>query len=120
MEYVRTRTIESTNGIEITPLVIRVQDKLSKAAETSMLRGALSTHRLFDLSLAAKRRKTRPDSNKIVQKYSEIYRHQALRQIEESREDEAKVVNMRDTRLARPWRTKYKAVIYDLNQCSQL
>ncbi|RFU25333.1 hypothetical protein B7463_g11001, partial [Scytalidium lignicola] len=68
-----------------------------------MLRGALSTQRIFDLSLAAKRRKIKPDGNKIVQKYGEIYGCQALRQIEDDREEEAKVVNMREAQLARPW-----------------
>ncbi|RFU24351.1 hypothetical protein B7463_g11984, partial [Scytalidium lignicola] len=117
MEYVRAHTIESINRIEITPSVVHVQDKLGKAAETSMLRGALSTQRVFDLSLATERRKIQPDGNKIVQKYNKIYGRQALRQIEDDREEEARVVNMREARLTRPWRMKYKAIVSDLDKC---
>ncbi|RFU29016.1 hypothetical protein B7463_g7312, partial [Scytalidium lignicola] len=82
-----------------------------------MLQGALSTQRVFDLSLATERRKIQPDGNKIVQKYGEIYGRQALRQIEDDREEEARVVNMREARLTRPWRMKYKAIVSDLDKC---
>jgi hypothetical protein len=61
-------------GTPITPSMVRVQDKIEKASETSMLTGALSTNLLRDLTIAEDARKSRKDtSGKIVQKYGEIY-----------------------------------------------
>ena len=48
--------------VPLTPSVVRVAEKVEKASETSMLRGALSTHQLLDLGdaeVARKRRKKR-------------------------------------------------------------
>jgi hypothetical protein len=50
----------------------------------------------------------------VVQKYGEIYGYQACKQIEEDERDEKRVVNMREQRLAKPWRTKYKKAIQEL------
>ena len=111
-------TSHTRNTIEdfilLTPSVIEVQDKLEKAAEKSILQGALSTQWLYDLSLATERHKPRADGNKIVQKYGEIYGSQARRQIAEERAEELKVVNIREVKLARPWRAKYKKVMAEL------
>ena len=64
-----------------------------------MLRGALSTHRVYDLSIAESvRRERKGGSNKIVQKYGEIYGYQARRDIKLDKEDEQEAVNMRDKR----------------------
>jgi hypothetical protein len=79
-----------------------------------MLSGALSKNRLFDLSLAAKRRQEKKDSGKIVQKYREIYRSQAFKEIEADRLDEEKVVNMRSERLRKAQKVHFKKVIKEL------
>ena len=50
-------------------------------------------------------------SNKVVQKYREIYGYQAHKQIEEDKEVEKKVINMREKHLAEPWKKRYKAFI---------
>jgi hypothetical protein len=52
-----------------------------------------------DLSLAAERRDATKDGGKIVQKYGEIYGKVALRQTEEDRAEEERIVNMRDKRI---------------------
>ena len=79
LEYVHSRTVSAMEGdIPITPLVLRVQDKVSQASERSMLARALSTNRVHDLTIAEAARKERKEaSDKVVQKYSEIYGHQA-------------------------------------------
>ena len=74
VNYIRSRTEQAISGGPIPPSVIRVQDKVEKASGTSMLRGALSTHRLHDLSVVDTVRKARKEaSGKVVQKYGEIY-----------------------------------------------
>ena len=61
-----------------------------------------------------KARKERNEApNKVVQKYGEIYGHQARRQIAEDEEDERRVINMREKRLTDPWRKKYKEIMKD-------
>ena len=101
------------NGTPITPSVLRVQEKVEGAAERSMLSGALAKQRVHDLSIAEQEREKRKDkdNNKIVQKYGEIYVYQGRADILADDEDEAKVVNMRNARLARPWREKYKKMM---------
>jgi hypothetical protein len=82
-----------------------------------MYKGALSTNRLLDLRVAEEARKRRKESSsKVVQKYGEIYGNQARKQIEADIQDELKVVNMRDKRLSKPWRIKYKKIMVDLVQ----
>jgi hypothetical protein len=112
IDYIRTRQLAAIEGSDpLTPSVIRVTDKLEKAAQSSMIKGALSTHRLHDLSMAAKRREVKVDGGKIVQKYGEIYGQQALRQIEEDRIEELKVVNIRNTRLAKKWKKIFQTQV---------
>jgi hypothetical protein len=97
VEYIKKRHFESIElGVPLTPSVVRVAEKVEKASETSMLRGALSTHRLLDLGdeeVARKRRKE--ESGKVVQKYGEIRVYHARKQIEAEEEEENRVVNMR-------------------------
>ena len=83
LEYVRSRTVSAIEGdIPITPSVLRVQDKVSQASERSMLAGALATNRVHDLTIAEAAQKERKEaSGKVVQKYGEIYGHQARRDI---------------------------------------
>jgi hypothetical protein len=50
----------------ITPSVIRVANKVEKASKTSMLSGALSTHRLSDLNQASEQRQRKADGNRVV------------------------------------------------------
>ena len=96
---------------------MRVAEKVEKASEISTLKGALSTHRLFDLSIAeATRKKMKEGSGKVVQKYGEICGHEARKQIEDDEEDEKTVVNMREKRLQKPWILKYEKVIRALNK----
>jgi hypothetical protein len=89
------------NGIPITLSVLRVQDKIEGASQRSILSGALAKNRVLDLGLAEAERLKRKDkdSNKIVQKYGEIYVQQGRADIEADDEDEQKV---------KPWKAKYK------------
>jgi hypothetical protein len=116
LEYVRSRTVSAIDGdVPITPSVLRVQDKISQASERLMLAGALSTNRVYDLLIAEAARKERKEaSSKIVQKYSEIYGHQARREIALDEEDEKEVVNIRNSRLSKPWKKKYSRVMKEL------
>src|SRR5258708_26620677 len=97
VEYIKKRHFESIEqGVPLTPSVVRVAEKVEKASETSMLRGALSTHRLLDLSDAEVARKRRKEeSGKFVQKYGEIRVYHARKQIESEEEEENRGVNMR-------------------------
>jgi hypothetical protein len=116
LEYICSQTVLAIDGdILITPSVLQVQDKVSQASEWSMLARALSTNRVYDLSIAEAARKERKEaSSKIVQKYSEIYGYQAWREIALDGEDEKEVVNMRNNRLSKPWKKKYSNVIKEL------
>ena len=101
----------------ITPSVIRVADKVENASQRSMLAGALATNRIHDLSIAeAARQKRKEASGKIVQKYGEIYGHQARKDIAADEDDEKEVINMREQRLMKPWKVKYKAVVKKFKQ----
>jgi hypothetical protein len=63
-----------------------------------MLARALSTNRVHNLSITEAARKERKEaSSKIVQKYGEIYGHQARREIALDEEDEKEVVNMHNS-----------------------
>lgn len=84
----------------ITPTVLRVQEKVSKSADRMVLAGQLSTEYLRAMQSREKARKDRNQApNKVVQKYGEIYGHQARRQIIEDEEEERDVVNMREKRI---------------------
>lgn len=122
VDYVQKRQYESVkNQIPLTPSVLRVADKVEKAAETSMLRGALSTHRLHDMTEAENARKKRKQQNgKVVQKYGEIYKYQAVYDIEKEEEEESRVVNMRHKRLRKQWEKKYQKVIQEINRSVSL
>ncbi len=77
-----------------------------------MLTGALLTNRLRDLTITEDVRKSRKNaSGQVVQKYGEIYGNQACLQIQADIEDERQVVNMREKRLQKPWREKYKKMV---------
>jgi hypothetical protein len=106
---VKERIEAAINGTPITPSVKRVQEKVEGATERSMLSRALAKQRVHDLSLAAQEREKRDDrdNGRIVQKYGEIYVYQGRADIIADDEDEAKVVNMRNARLAKPWRKAY-------------
>jgi hypothetical protein len=80
-----------------------------------MLAGALATNWVYDLAIAEAARKERKEaSGKVVQKYGEIYGHQAWRDIFLDDEEEKEVVNMRNNRLSKPWKKKYKLVMKEL------
>jgi hypothetical protein len=83
------------------------------ASERSILSSALAKHRVHDLSVAEAEREKRKDkdNNKIFQKYGEIYVHQGRTDIEEDDADDLRVINMRNQRLAKPWKVKYKKVM---------
>lgn len=116
VEYIRKRQFDAVDqDLPITPSVIRVFQKVEKASETSMLSGALSKHRLQDLSQAEAIRKRRNEgSRKVVQKYGEIRVYQARKDIEEDNKEEAKVVNMREQRAKKRWELKWKVVMAEL------
>ena len=115
IDYLDSRIEASIRlGEPLTPTVRRIHQKVEGAAQRSILRGALSSQRVADLSSAAKRRESSIDGRKVVQKYGEIYGHQALRQIEADLADEERVVNTRNIRLSKPWKVKYKRVLQQL------
>jgi DDE superfamily endonuclease len=118
VEYIKKRHFESVEqGVPLTPSVVRVAEKVEKASETSILRGALSTHRLYDLSDAEVARKRRKEeSGKVVQKYGEIRVYHARKQIEAEEEEESRVVNMRLKRLEKGWRKQYSKVLKELKE----
>jgi hypothetical protein len=94
----------------ITPTVIRVQEKVTKSADRMILAGQLSTELLTATKRSEKDRKERNDPpNRVVQKYGEIYGHQARRQIEEDEADERRVVNMREQRVKKRKEKEAKA-----------
>jgi hypothetical protein len=66
-----------------------------------MLSRALSTHRLSDLNQASKQRQQKADSNRVVQKYREIYGYKARRDIDEQDEEDSRVVNIREAKKKR-------------------
>jgi hypothetical protein len=112
VEYIQKRQKQAIQGTTLlTPLITRVFDKIEKAFFTSILSGALFTNRLSDLAYTAEARKEQKKGNKIVQKYGEIYRNVARRQIALDKEKEEKVVNMKKARKATIWRKKYKKVV---------
>ena len=115
-DYVQRRLELALEGEPITPSVRRVTEKLEISAQRSMLKGALATQHIQDLNLASQARQKSKDGRKIVQKYGEIYGRHALRQIEDDRRDELCVVNMRDARLSKPWKIKYKSVMKELRE----
>ena len=91
----------------ITPTVIRVQEKVSKSADRMVLIGQLSTEHLRATQSREKARKERNDApNRVIQKYGEIYGHQARRQIAEAEEE---VINMREKRIKARKEKKAKA-----------
>jgi hypothetical protein len=118
LEYIRKCHFDSIKqGVPITPSVVRVAERVEKASETSILRGALSTHRLHDLSDAeAARKRRKEESSKVVQKYAEIRVCHARKQTKAEEEEETRVVNMRLKRLEQGWRKQYSKVLKELEQ----
>jgi hypothetical protein len=94
-EYV----MERLQSGDITPTVLRVQDKVARASDRMVLAGQLSIEYLRAIQAHEQARKERNQgSNKVVQKYGEIYGYQARRQIAMDEDDEKEVVNMREKR----------------------
>jgi hypothetical protein len=129
INYIEERQLKSIQeGIPLTPSVLRVTQKVNKASETSILKGTLSTHRLFDLSNAeAARKRRKEESGKVVQKYGEIYAYQARKQIEEDKEEEKQVVNMREKRVQKKLEVveakslrQYKKVLKEIDKSFKL
>ena len=87
-------------------------EKVEKGTDQLVISGRLAQELLKANNAYAKQRKQRKDgSNKVVQKYGEIYGSQARRQIAEDEEDEKRVVNMCEKRLQDPWKKRYKAIM---------
>jgi hypothetical protein len=79
------------------------------------LAGRLAANRIYNLSIAEAACEARKEaSSKIVQKYGEIYRHQARRDIALDNDNEKEVVNIRNAQLARQWKKAYKKVMQEL------
>ncbi|PMD59979.1 uncharacterized protein K444DRAFT_529098, partial [Hyaloscypha bicolor E] len=51
------------------------------------------------------------EASRIIQKYGEITMEQERKDINADNKDEARVINIRHTRLSKPWRNKYKKMI---------
>ena len=117
VDYIQDRQSKAImEETPLTPSVLRIQKKVEKASITSILKGGLSTHRLHDLQNAeAQCNKNKgKDGNKVVQKYGEIYGHQARRQIKEDRLEEDRVINLRNQRMGKIWRKKYTTMVSTL------
>ena len=100
------------NGLPFTPVVIRVIEKVEKGTDQLVISGQLAQELLRANNAYAEKRKERKEgSNKVVQKYGEIYGHQARRQIEADEKDEKRVVNIREKRLQAPWKKQYKGIM---------
>lgn len=114
VDYVRERQMASiSDGIPLIPSVTRVTDKIEAGSMRSILAGALSTYRVHGLGIVQKARNEKDmkeDKGKIVQKYGEIYGHQALTDIAADIEDEKVVVNMRLQRKQKEWSKKWDKV----------
>jgi hypothetical protein len=65
------------------------------------------------LSLAAQEqeKKDNKDNKRIVQKYSKIYVYQGQADIIADNKDKAKVVNIQNAQLAKPWRKAYLKIM---------
>ncbi|KAI1005655.1 hypothetical protein K3495_g2569 [Podosphaera aphanis] len=81
-----------------------------------MLKGGLASQHIHDLNLANQAREKAKDGKKVVQKFGVVYGGHARRQIEDDKMEESAVVNMRDSKLARPWKAKYKLVMKELKR----
>jgi hypothetical protein len=109
-EYIQQRI---QNG-PITPTVIRVMQKVEKGTEKMVIQGQLSKELLAANNAYAKQRKERKEgSNKVVQKYGEIYGRQARRQALLDEVAEGRVVNMHEKRLAAPYKKRYQRFVKD-------
>ena len=96
----------------ITPTVLRVQEKVEKASNQMILSGQLATELLTVNNTKQKEREERNQAlNKVVQKYGEIYSHDARRQIAEDEREEERVVNMHEKRLTRLYLQRFKAFL---------
>lgn len=122
VEYIRKRYFDAIEqGLPITPLVVRVADKIKKVSEALMLSGALAKHRLYDIAnTEAVRKKRKEESSKVVQKYSEIRVKHVRLQIEADKEDEHEVINVQMKRKQLRQRKDYEAVINQLNEGFEL
>jgi hypothetical protein len=116
IEYIEERQRAAIESVEpLTPSVQRVFRKMAVADERSMLGGALSTRRLYDLHLTESSRKPTIDGpNKQVQRYGEIYRFQAKVQIKELNKQKQEVVNIKDQRELKTNRKLYARVMKEL------
>jgi hypothetical protein len=100
---------------DITPTVLYMMEKVERGTTRMVHRGKLAQELLQATTAAGEAREARKKAgNKVVQKYREIYGHQARRQIALDREDELRVVNMRLQREQAPWRKRYKVVMTNL------
>jgi DDE superfamily endonuclease len=106
-EYVRAKS-----GQPFTPIAIRVLEKVEKGSAQLILKGQLATELVQAQNSAAAKRKERTEGpNKVVQKYGEIYGHQAMRQIAEDEKEEREVVNMRHARQDKLWKKRAETFI---------
>ncbi|KAI1000805.1 hypothetical protein K3495_g7393 [Podosphaera aphanis] len=116
-DYIQRRLDLAMDGGElITPSVRRVTQKLESSGQRAMLKRGLASQRIHDLNLTNQTREKAKDGKKVVQKFSVVYGGHARRQIEDDKMEGSAVVNMRDSKLARPWKAKYKRVMKELKQ----
>ena len=106
--YIKDRIITG----DITPTAIRVIKKVEKAADIMIFDRQLSTE-LLAVNNAKKKEKEKRNSqsNKVVQKYEEIYGYQARKQIEKDEREEERIVNIREKRLRDSQKKRYKEMI---------
>ncbi|KAI0996309.1 hypothetical protein K3495_g11870 [Podosphaera aphanis] len=104
----------------ITPSVRRDTQRLESSAQRAMLKGGLASQHIHGLNLANQAREKAKDRKKVVQKFGVVCGWHARRQIEDDKMGESAVVNMRDSKLARPWKAKYKRVMKELKQILDL
>ena len=88
------------SGLPFTLIVIRVIKEVKKKTDQLVISKQLAQELLRANNVYAKKQKERKeDSNKVIQKYKEIYGHQARRQIKTDKENKKRVVNIHKKRL---------------------
>ncbi|KAI1002930.1 hypothetical protein K3495_g5275 [Podosphaera aphanis] len=99
----------------LSPTVVRIIDQVEKYTKRKLLQGQLSTELLHANNAKKNGREERAaQSSKAVQKFGEIYGHQARRQIQFLEWHEQRPVSMKEKFERAPYLKAYKVFIKEL------
>ena len=99
----------------LSPTVVRIIDQAEKYTKHKLLQGQLSTELLHANNTKKKEREElTAQSSKVVQKFGEIYGHQARRQIQFLEWHEQRPVSMIEKYERAPYLKAYKKFIKEL------